>query len=175
MTKLEFAMLVRAAAIFAGHFCLLLPLGCLRLAARHMVRSPISWQYQLNRDRLQHSSAACTQVLLGTLLLIAQTWLLALCVWPAAAFCAYKIATSTEGPVGLAKPFEPARLYDDTTIFNDLAKYKQELFIKLGLYMLAFFGVLYHMLRVTIYFVLPYTKNALMNTFLRPFSSTKKT
>lgn len=118
---------------------------------------------------------AYTQVLLSAMLLIAKTWILALCVLPAAGFCAYKIATSTEGPGGLAKPLEPARLYDDTQIFNDLAKHKQELFIKLALYMLAFFGVLYHMLRVTIYFILPYTKNALMNTFLRPFSSSKKT
>ena len=109
------------------------------------------------------------------MMLIAQTWQLAVCVLPAAGFCAYKIATSTEGPSGLARPLEPARLYDDTQIFNDLARYKQELYIKLGLYMLLFFGVLYHMLRVTIYFLLPYAKNTLMNTFLRPFSSTKKT
>jgi hypothetical protein len=118
---------------------------------------------------------ACTQVLLSAMMLIAQTWQLAVCVLPAAGFCAYKIATSTEGPSGLARPLEPARLYDDTQIFNDLARYKQELYIKLGLYMLLFFGVLYHMLRVTIYFLLPYAKNTLMNTFLRPFSSTKKT
>jgi hypothetical protein len=109
------------------------------------------------------------------MLLIAHTWLLALLVWLAAAYSGYKIATSDEGPAGLAKPFEPARLFDDTTIFNDMGPCKNELFVKLAFYLLTFFGVLYHMLRVTIYFILPFTKNALMNTFLRPFSSTKKT
>lgn len=101
--------------------------------------------------------------------------MLALCVLPAACFCAYKIATSEEGATGLVKPLEPARLYDDTKIFSDLAQCKQELFVKLAFYMVTFFGVLYHLLRVTIYFILPYIKSGLMNTFLRPFSSSKKT
>ena len=64
---------------------------------------------------------------------------------------------------------------DDTSIFNALPKAKQELFVKLGFYLLAFFLILYHTLRVLIFLILPWTKNYLMSSFLRPFSSTKKT
>ena len=69
----------------------------------------------------------------------------------------------------------PPRRADDTSIFNALPKAKQELFVKLGFYLLAFFLILYHTLRVLIFLILPWTKNYLMSSFLRPFSSTKKT
>ena len=127
----------------------------------------------------------------------AQSWLVLLLLLPMLAYSGYKIASSAEGPAGLAKPTAPAQLFgalplrppprparrpltprrraDDTSIFNALPKAKQELFVKLGFYLLAFFLILYHTLRVLIFLILPWTKNYLMSSFLRPFSSTKKT
>ena len=43
---------------------------------------------------------------------------------------------------------------DDTSIFNALPKAKQELIVKLGFYLLAFFLILYHTLRVLIFLIL---------------------
>ena len=134
------------------------------------------------------------QALLSVMMGAAQSWLVLLLL-PMLAYSGYKIASSAEGPAGLAKPTAPAQLFgalpprsprarpahppppraDDTSIFNALPKAKQELFVKLGFYLLAFFLILYHTLRVLIFLILPWTKNYLMSSFLRPFSSTKKT